>query len=179
MSNVSIRSGTIDDALAIAAIHCASWRDAYANVLDATFLDGPIEYDRAALWTRRLSNPINGQSVLIAYDATGKSIGFVCAYRDMDVEWGSLIDNLHVLPGLRGKNIGRQLMLATAQSLANENAGSKTHLWVFEANVRGLGFYERLGGKVVERSFSQIPAANGAPILRVYWPSFLAQIRPA
>lgn len=52
-----IREAGRDDAAAIAAIHCASWRSAYTNVLEQSFLDGPIEADRIELWRRRLTNP--------------------------------------------------------------------------------------------------------------------------
>jgi len=32
-----------------------------------------------------------------------KSKRFACAYLDADPEWGTLVDNLHVVPGLKGK----------------------------------------------------------------------------
>ena len=54
-----LRDAGMADSGTIAAIHCASWRSAYAGVLERSFLDGPIEQDRAELWhdrfaTRRL-----------------------------------------------------------------------------------------------------------------------------
>src|SRR3546814_2966887 len=54
---ITIRHATLTDAGEIAAIHCASWRDAYANVLDPGFLSGPIEDDRRAIWSERLGKP--------------------------------------------------------------------------------------------------------------------------
>jgi len=48
------------------------------------------------------------------------------------------------------------------------------HVWTFEANQAALRFYRRLGGQVVERGTSQIPAAKGATILRLFWPTLSA-----
>src|SRR5689334_8702388 len=49
-----IRPATEADAATVAAIHVASWRDAYADILTADYLNGPIEADRLALWSQRL-----------------------------------------------------------------------------------------------------------------------------
>lgn len=57
-----------------------------------------------------------------------------------------------------------------AMRLASCHPGTGIHLWVFEANKAGLRFYERLGGKVVERDTSRIPAARGAAVLCLHWP---------
>lgn len=165
-----IREAEIDDIGTVAAIHCASWRSAYAGILEQSFLDGPIESDRAALWRDRLANPRAEQIVLIAEKAPMQPVGFLCAFGGADQQWGSLIDNIHVLPSHRGQGSGAQMMQHVATQFAYRHPGMGIHLWVFEANEAGLRFYERLGGKVVERDTSQIPAARGATVLRLYWP---------
>lgn len=169
---IAIRQALVTDAAQIAAIHCASWRDAYANVLDPTFLAGPIEDDRRSLWLDRMTMPLENQTVLVADTASTGLAAFICAYRNHDPRWGSLIDNLHVLPLFRGRHIGEKLMCAAATAIQSEVATAGLHLWVFEANQAGLRFYERLGGEVVERGPSELSAANGAPVLRVFWPNF-------
>lgn len=170
MNNIIVRCASASDATSIAAIHCSSWRDAYANVLDPAFLVGPIDHDRRALWSARFNTPDERQAVFVAAAPTETLSGFICVYRDLDPQWGSLIDNLHVLPELRGKGIGEHLMRAAACSINSEVYTRGIHLWVFDANKAGLRFYQRLGGEVVERSVSEIPAANGAVVLRVFWP---------
>lgn len=172
---ISIRPARATDADRIAALHCESWRDAYADVLDPAYLAGPIEADRHALWTRRLAEPDAMQSVLLAETAAHDAAGFVCFYRDSDARWGSLIDNLHVRPALRGQSIGERLLRAAVVELGPTQG---FHLWVFEANTAGTRFYQRLGGVMAERTFDDMPAARGAPILRMVWPSaasFLAR----
>jgi ribosomal protein S18 acetylase RimI-like enzyme len=85
------------------------------------------------------------------------------------------MDNLHVLPQSRGQGIGEQLFRAVARQLSAGDSGSGLHLWVFEANVTGLRFYKRLGGRIVGRNNSKIPAAGGKTVLRLHWPT-VAQI---
>ena len=54
LGGIVIRPATEADALTIAAIHAASWRDAYAHILAPEFLSGGIEADRLAVWSRLL-----------------------------------------------------------------------------------------------------------------------------
>ncbi len=164
------RLATSFDAAEIAELHCASWRDAYANVLDPAFLAGPIEADRRALWSSRLEQPDPRRITLIGEEAGSSAVvGFGCAYADLDPVWGSWIDNLHVRPEARGNGAGRQIIDALATIVNASALMPGIHLWVFEANEAALRFYLRLGGAIVGHAKSQIPAANGATVLRVFW----------
>ena len=174
-TDVVIRPATAVDAAAIAAIHVASWRDAYADILSADYLSGPIEADRLAVWSDRFRDASPSQLVDIACDPARQPFGFVCGFRDSDPQWGSLIDNLHVLPRARGRGVGEKLLRRAASQFAAQGSQLGLHLWVFEANVAALRFYQRHGGRVVERKLSHMPAAGGKPVLRVHWPD-LAQL---
>lgn len=175
MEPITIRPATAADALRIASIHCENWRDIYADVLDPAYLAGEIEQERRNLWLERFATPSPEQCVLVA-DQPGQGLaGFICLYRDQDARWGTLIDNLHVAPGLRGQAIGQRLMRAGAQFMRDSKAASGIHLWVFEANTAGLRFYERLGGQIVERCLeTELPAPPETYILRVFWPDLAA-----
>jgi ribosomal protein S18 acetylase RimI-like enzyme len=175
LSELVIRPATEADATTIAEIHATSWRDAYAHILAPEFLSGCIEADRLAVWTQRLRDSPPTQLVNVAVDRAGRAQAFVCGYCDFDPVWGSLVDNLHVRPQARGRGIGEQLLLAVAGELSAKASIPGLHLWVFEANVAGLRFYERLGGRVVESDSSKILAAGGKAVLRVHWPT-IAQI---
>src|SRR5215475_5751966 len=171
MSDVTIRSAVEGDAAAIAAIHTASWRDAYAGILAAEFLNGDIETNRLDLWSRRLGERPPSQLVDVACDPTGAMMAFACSFREADARWGSLVDNLHVSPRFRGQGVGEKLLQNMVAQLAASDSDSGLHLWVFEANAAALRFYERLGGRVVEKTTSEIPAAGGKAVLRVHWPT--------
>jgi ribosomal protein S18 acetylase RimI-like enzyme len=175
LGDIVIRPASEADAATIAAIHTASWRDAYADILTPDYLSGAIEKDRLAIWSQRFRDHDLTQLVNIAVDTTGQAQGFICSYCDADPVWGSLVDNLHVLPQLRGYRIGERLLRAAARELAERASGPGLHLWVFEANAAAVRFYQRLGGEIVERDVSEMPAAGGKPVLRVRWRS-LAQL---
>jgi ribosomal protein S18 acetylase RimI-like enzyme len=171
LAGMIVRCATEADAAAIAAVHTASWRDAYAHILAPEFLSSSIETDRRTVWLQRLKDRPPSQLVDIAVDATGQVVAFVCGYCDFDPRWGSLIDNLHVLPKLRGQGIGARLFRTVVARLAATNSSSGLHLWIFEANVAGLRFYGRLGGRIVGKDRSRIPAAGGKAVLLVHWPN--------
>lgn len=171
MTDIVIRPATEADAATVAAIHVASWRDAYVDILSAEYLSGPIEEDRLAVWSERLRERPPSQLVDVACDSSGRALGFVCGYRDHDPRWGGLIDNLHVLPQTRGQGVGERLLRGAAKKLAATGADTGLHLWVFEANIAALRFYQRLGGRVVEKDSAHMPAAGGKPVLRVHWPT--------
>jgi GNAT superfamily N-acetyltransferase len=165
-----LRKATRDDASQIADVHVASWRDAYRTVLDPAFLAGPIERNRLEAWTARLDNQEEHEQITIAVDAE-VAVGFVCVVGDQNPKWGQWVDNLHVRPHYRGRGIGAILLKSAASWVARRYPSSGLYLWVFEANVRARRFYERLGGRTVEKGVSNIPSAHGAVILRLHWPS--------
>jgi ribosomal protein S18 acetylase RimI-like enzyme len=171
MPELRLRPATASDGPAIAALHTASWRDAYAAILDPDFLAGPIEADRLAVWEGRLKAADEGMIVHVAEADDGEVVGVVCAVRAADPEWGSLIDNLHTAPKMRGQGVGAKLLRAAAALLADRGADGGLHLWVFEANTAGLRFYERLGGRVAGRTTDRMAAAPGQVSLRVHWPT--------
>jgi len=171
MLQIKLRPAAERDAHLIAAIHVASWRETYATTLSPDFLSGPIEVELLDLWIMRLRDPVPGQVVQVAENEDGAGIGFICAFCNADSEWGSIIDNLHVIQNWRGHGVGARLLRSTASLLESRGAPGGLYLWVFSSNGAALRFYERLGGKVVGQDVSSIPAANGSRVLRVHWPT--------
>ena len=167
MKSVIIRSAQPTDAAAIAALHVASWRDAYASILDTDYLDKAIEAERLRHWVEVISS---SSIIEVAEDVSNQLVGFVCALPDVDPERGSMIDNLHVSPALRGQNIGERLLRRAASRLVRAASRPDVHLWVFELNERAIRFYSRLGGELTDRDVSPIPAAGGKPIVCISWP---------
>ena len=68
-----------------------------------------------------------------------------------DATWGTLVDNLHVLPGLKGRGIGRRLLEAAAHETRRRFPDDGIYLFVFEANAAARRFYASVGGREVER----------------------------
>jgi predicted N-acetyltransferase YhbS len=104
-----LRTAISNDAQAIAQLHTDSWRIAYRGILLDSFLDGDILQNRLEIWSKRFAEPTPNQLVIIA-EEDGEMLGFVCLYGADDVKWGSLIDNLHVRPDIKGRGVGKFLI---------------------------------------------------------------------
>lgn len=161
-----LRIGRADDAPLIAAIHAASWRVAYRAILDPRWLAQELDADRLATWRQRMDDPAPGQQVLIA-ERDGAAIGFVCLIARADPRWGGLVDNLHVAPDQKGGGVGSQLLRAAAARMAPDGGG--LHLFCYTANHPARGFYDRMGGQVVEALEKPGPDGRPAPELRYFW----------
>jgi GNAT superfamily N-acetyltransferase len=169
-----IRPATIEDAGAIAALHAASWRGAYADILSPEYLAGPIEADRLAVWSARCEAPQPNQAIFVAQEEDGGLIGFVCIFAGDDPAFGAKVDNLHVLARGRGMGLGARLLRHAARWAADRDAATGLYLTVFEANLPARGFYARLGGVEADTAASGMPSAETAPAIRVVWPSAAA-----
>src|SRR5262245_2957030 len=99
MRDIAYRAAGAAHGCAIAASQVSSLRAAYAGILDADFLAGPIEADRLAHWTTSLEDASPSMLVQAAVDADRRLVGFICAHRNFDPQWGSWVDNLHIVPG--------------------------------------------------------------------------------
>jgi GNAT superfamily N-acetyltransferase len=166
-SGTRFRPLTGADVETVAQLHAASWRIAYRGILGDDFLDGDLLADRVAVWQAKLGAGEAGLGWLALVDDA--PTGFVYIRPGDDAHWGTLVDNLHVLPGHQGQGIGRQLLQLTGAWCAQEAANAGVYLWVFRDNVRARGFYARVGGH--EAELVQQPASDGRvlPEYRVVW----------
>lgn len=162
------RDATPADAPLIAAMHVASWRIAYAHIMDPAYLIGPIEAERLATWTARLAEPQPGQRIIIA-QRDGKPIGFTCVIGGADPRWGTLVDNLHALPAARGSGIGSALLAQAAQWALDGWPGAGLFLWCYTDNVAARTFYAARGGTEVEDWDKPGPDGRTLPEKRIYW----------
>ena len=96
----------------------------HANSLHG--LGGCIEENRLAVWSQRLRDHPPAQLVDIAFDLTGRAQAFVCSFCDFDPVWGSLVDNLRVLPQARGQGIGERLFRAVVDQLSERDSVFRT-----------------------------------------------------
>jgi len=165
---IALRPIVAADAFTVADLHATSWRDAYRGMLRDEYLDGDVATDRRQAWTDRLGGPVEAGYGFIAEAETGP-VGFVYMLGGVDATWGTLIDNLHVMPGLKGRGIGRRLLEAAALETARRYPGERVHLFVFEANVDARRFYASIGGREVERSTVETPGGGSQVRWRVVW----------
>jgi ribosomal protein S18 acetylase RimI-like enzyme len=171
---IRLRGVGAADAEAVATLHVASWRATYRGSFSDAYLDGPIEAERASFWRTRLDHPPAGLIALLAEDEAGAPLGFICGFAGHDARWGTLIDNLHVKPDLKGAGLGRRLMRGFADALRAAGSQAPVHLFVLARNDAARGFYARLGGTLVERINKLEPDGTAQPVDRIAWPSLAA-----
>jgi GNAT superfamily N-acetyltransferase len=157
------------DAAPIAQLHATSWQSAYRGVLRDDFLNGPVLANRGELWTARLMPPLPRDQIVLVEECAGEIQGFACAFLDADPEWGTLLDNLHVLPNLKGQGLGRRLMSEIAQRVLQHNSCVRLHLWAYEHNFEARRFYERLGGETTALVTEPAPDGSQVNAVRYCW----------
>ena len=165
---ITFRKIDAGDAEVIAAMHRASWRTAYRGIMCDEYLDGEIAEERLGEWRRRLSPPREDSLGWMALH-DGAPAGFIFGFQHEHDCWGTIIDNLHVLPEWKGRGIGRELMARFATTLIERGDTVGVFLWVYEKNVAARSFYTAVGGKMVEETDYSVPGGGTARILRMTW----------
>jgi ribosomal protein S18 acetylase RimI-like enzyme len=165
---MTYRKAKPNEAEAIATLHAQSWQVAYKGILSDAFLKDEVLDNRLKVWQNRFDNPPNNVFICVAAEENDLK-GFVCVYGNDDEQWGSLIDNLHVLPNLKGQGIGKKLMQKAATWASKNYPNAGLYLWVYEENHAARQFYERMGGENVESEFYENPDGSSSYIIRYAW----------
>jgi GNAT superfamily N-acetyltransferase len=150
---IEIRHAVPADAVAVAAVHTASWRSAYAGILPDTYLAG-LSVPRLAASYDQMIRADDSLLVAVRTDlAKGEGpriVGFAAGGPSRGRIAEAEISLLYVLDDWRDQGIGRRLMRGMGIHLASTGARS-AFLWVLRDNPNRW-FYSRLGGA---------PAAEG------------------
>jgi len=179
MNNRAIlRLAAPHDADSIAQLHAHSWRIAYRGVLSDDYLDNHVVAERTQAWRERLTSPSANQIVMVA-ERSDDICGFICAYGDEHVQWGTYVDNLHVRGDMKRQGIGRTLLLAIARWSHERYPGKGISLNVLEANDSARRFYETLGGAPVESGVWRPPGGGEVNELRYAWQDVAALLASA
>jgi GNAT superfamily N-acetyltransferase len=173
-ARVRLRSAGEADAERIGLLHADSWRRHYRGAYADSFLDGDIAADRRAVWSERLAAPGASRTILAELD--GRLVGFVHVVFDKDPEWGSLVDNLHVVHDRRRTGLGTRLLSRAAHAAGQQASSAAIHLLVLRQNAAAQGFYLACGATCAETIATSAPGGdptrlNGTPrSLRMVWP---------
>jgi ribosomal protein S18 acetylase RimI-like enzyme len=138
-----VRPATPPDARAIASVHVATWRDAYAGLLPDDLLAGLDAGQWAERWRERLAEPAAGVFALV-FDLDGQVRGFVSGGPDRDGRPGGEVFAIYVDPDCQRRGAGRRLLGAAVRRLA-EAGFTGASLWVLAGNHPSRGFYESQG----------------------------------
>jgi ribosomal protein S18 acetylase RimI-like enzyme len=143
------RAAVVDDALAIARVHVASWRSTYRTLLPDDFLTSLSEEGYADRWRRNIVNaPVR---VYVAEDG-GEVVGFASGGKERAGETGYTgeLYAIYILDSFQGRGHGSELVRAVVTGL-EEMGLDDMLIWVLQDNQRARAFYERLGGVYVRK----------------------------
>lgn len=143
-----VRPAEPRDAAAVAAIHIAAWRRAYAHVFPRAALASIPPGDRERMWRELIAATGPRRRVLVAGPPGGAPRGFAAwsPTRDRDRDPGLTAElcAIYVHPDAWGDGLGRVLM-ARGTALAHADGFADATLWVVRDNPRARRFYERAG----------------------------------
>jgi len=143
---IEVRPAITDDAPAIAQVNVASWQAAYRGIVSDRFLRGVSAEVRERTWRDRiLSDPSRLTLVAERDREVVGYCGLSTPSRDDDAASGvAEIAAIYVHPDAWRTGAGGVLMESALATLRDGGWRVAT-LWVFEANERARGFYERYG----------------------------------
>ncbi|MBO9513392.1 MAG: GNAT family N-acetyltransferase [Variovorax sp.] len=146
MSAYEVRPATLRDAKAIAEVHAAAVRAAYAGILPDDQLSALAPASREAKWREAIE--FSEPQVHVA-ELGGEVVGFVGFDRSRDPKTPSTTGEiwaLYVKPEHWGKGVGVALWDAGREGLEEEGCTVVT-IWVPLRNDRALRFCELAGFK--------------------------------
>ena len=160
-----VRTAGPADARPIAAVHVATWQDAYAGLLPDGFLAGLDVGEWAERWRGRLAAPGDGVFALV-FEADRRIQGFVSGGPSRDEFPGGEVYAIYVDPARQGGGAGGRLLAAATRLLADAGF-THASLWVLAGNHPARGFYESQGWRHDGTEHEWVPADGvGVPEIR-------------
>lgn len=144
VAEIGIRPASVDDAEHIAAVHIASWREAYTGVVPQEYLDNLDVASRTEVWRRTFADLDHATSVWVAQE-DDEILGFASLgpSHDEDADRTTMeIYSIYLEPSAWGRGVARELMRTVVGALP---PGAAVTLWVLAANDRAQRFYRRNG----------------------------------
>ncbi len=154
---IAIRKARPADAVAIAAVHVAAWRNTYPGILPDTFL-AKLSVSRQAVYYDQAIRGGTGVLVAIASGVdvapggAARIIGFTTAGRARRGEISGQVlgegevETLYVLDDWRERGVGNAVYYAPPLGIWPRRVAKSAYLWVLRDNP-SRWFYERLGGR--------------------------------
>ncbi|WP_433347421.1 N-acetyltransferase family protein [Micromonospora sp. CA-111912] len=141
---ITLRHATVDDLLAVGALHQRSRVAAYSSFLPAEALADPTPEAMGAYWAERWAWERDDHLMTVA-ERDGRLVGFsYLGPDDQDDPTTGLLNAIHLDPDEQGRGTGRALM-ADALATMRGRGWHRAVLWVLEPNANARRFYERGG----------------------------------
>jgi len=142
-AGVVVRAARPGEGRLVEQVRLATWRSAYAGLLDAAYLAGrrPDE-EGVAGREARIALPPPALTLVAELDGRIVGVAGLGPARDDDLDAGTVeLGMLYVLPDAWGHGVGRVLLAAGL----DQRPAPLHVLWVLEHNSHARRFYERNG----------------------------------
>ena len=147
---MKIRDAVSADAAGIARVRVDTWRQAYAGMMPEDYLSNlSYEETERRLLESYLPPRSSEQFMIVAVDEQETIIGYTIGgpNRDENSEYQGEIYSIYILPGYQHFGTGASLLKGAVERLIERKIQSMI-IWVVAQNP-ARGFYEALGGKIV------------------------------
>lgn len=151
--SIDVRRARVEDAAGIAAVHDAAWRNAYRGILPGLELERMVERRGGAWWTKA----IRRQVVVLVLEVDRRIVGYATLgpSRMRTLSYKGEIYEIYLLPEYQGLGLGRRLFQTARRTLADLKFGGLA-VRALRANDAAVGFYRRLGGRMVVETGERI-----------------------
>jgi GNAT superfamily N-acetyltransferase len=153
---IAIRRARLADASGIAAVHVATWRSAYADILPEDVLTN-LSTTRLAHYYEHSIRLGLAVHVAATYGRNGEPpiLGFCSASRSRDTQLGDgEIETLYMLDDYQNRGLGGQLLRTSAKHLWQIGCRS-VYVWVLSENPSRY-FYQRMGAKCIAKGTTTV-----------------------
>ena len=146
---ISIRAARLGDEGEIATVHDAAWREAYRGVIPGRELERMIARRGPAWWRLAIAR----RTPLFVLEFGDSIVGYTSYGRNRvpALGYGGEIFELYLAPECQGCGFGRRMFEAAREDLASHGF-SNLVVWALADNERAVGFYRRLGGRILRRA---------------------------
>lgn len=167
-----IRRAVPSDALDISRIQNVGWQFAYAGIINQDYLDYRSSAGYLKEKTEGLKHRIEAGDIYLVAENNGALVGFVCGGKVYEEGLKGLADcelgALYIDPAFHGQGFGKALMTAFAEEIRRRFQAKTFLLGVLESNAQALGFYKRMGGKLVTETMYDYPGGQAKRLIYVY-----------
>ncbi|MCY9852137.1 GNAT family N-acetyltransferase [Vibrio mediterranei] len=156
---MEFRVAEYSDYQSVAELHAVSWQKAYKGIMRQSYLDESVLEDKQLIWQTRLLNPPFSQHVIIA-EHQGELAGFICLFGNHNVEFGTIIDNLHVRASAQGKGVAKKLIALAMEWASKYYPDNGVFLEVLADNANAIKFYESIGANRALKQRGESPCGR-------------------
>ena len=158
IKEINLRSATVADAEAIAAVRIESWLATYRGMIPDEYLDSMKLEESIFHWRTILEAlPAAGERICVfVAEAEGQVIGFASGMLlpEPKLDMTAELTAVYLRPAWQRSGIGRRMVQKVARTLQAQGSNSLL-VWVIADNAIARNFYEELGGALLlEQKFS-------------------------